>query len=512
MRLIHRQVLNLPERAVHYRVGGAGPVIVLLHQSPQSSAFVVGAMRELIEAGYCVIAPDTPGFGSSDPLSGEPSIAALGAAIVEFLAALDLRDVAISGLHTGALLAVESARVAPERIALVVADGYPLFSDAECESFLRDYLPNNPTTWDGSHLAWLWARMRDQSIFFPWHARDPAHRLVIPLPPPELIHAQLHAALAVGERFAERYGAVWRDGDRAARLTALHAPSVLIYRDDDPLRSHRPRLPALPPSVTAETVPNKAAFAERLRALLDAHRNRLGNGDAAILREPPSKRRLPRHVVRTQAGGVELLIDRDWLSDPHIVINDFGRAHRAVISAAVALNLPGHGHSDPCDFSWCAPPRMAQLLSQAMGRLEVSRYRVTAVGASAAYGLALARADARIRSLTLVNSPPGDAAQRHEFALHNGHLPIDGHGGHLLAHWQRLRDRWLWAPHHAQTPAQIRRDPPPFDLNALSNDLLDALTLGELATPMAAALASIDPDAELKLLSCPVHIADSIQG
>ena len=35
---IQRRFVNLESRQVHYRISGAGPVLVLLHQSPTSSA------------------------------------------------------------------------------------------------------------------------------------------------------------------------------------------------------------------------------------------------------------------------------------------------------------------------------------------------------------------------------------------------------------------------------------------------------------------------------------------
>ena len=51
-------------RQVHYRRGGQGPVVLLLHQSPQSSR----EMEPLIEAwgqSFTLIAPDSPGYGFS---------------------------------------------------------------------------------------------------------------------------------------------------------------------------------------------------------------------------------------------------------------------------------------------------------------------------------------------------------------------------------------------------------------------------------------------------------------
>ena len=58
-------------RQTHYRRAGAGEPLILLHPSPLSSTWlepVIEAVRGRVDA----IAPDTPGYGASDPLP-EPS-------------------------------------------------------------------------------------------------------------------------------------------------------------------------------------------------------------------------------------------------------------------------------------------------------------------------------------------------------------------------------------------------------------------------------------------------------
>jgi pimeloyl-ACP methyl ester carboxylesterase len=54
-------------RRVHYRRAGSGPPVVLVHQSPRSSAEYEALIAEWA-AHFTCLAPDTPGFGESAPL------------------------------------------------------------------------------------------------------------------------------------------------------------------------------------------------------------------------------------------------------------------------------------------------------------------------------------------------------------------------------------------------------------------------------------------------------------
>ncbi len=45
------------------------------------------------------------------------------------------------------------------------------------EPLARDLLPLEPQL-DGSHLLWLWQRLVDQYIFWPWYPRARAARVV----------------------------------------------------------------------------------------------------------------------------------------------------------------------------------------------------------------------------------------------------------------------------------------------------------------------------------------------
>jgi len=85
---------------VHYRVCGNGKPIVLLHPSPRSSVIFEKLMLTLGE-NCQVFAPDTLGFGYSDPLPQKFNFYDLADSIYEFVKYLSLNEITIFGLHTG---------------------------------------------------------------------------------------------------------------------------------------------------------------------------------------------------------------------------------------------------------------------------------------------------------------------------------------------------------------------------------------------------------------------------
>jgi hypothetical protein len=72
-----RAFVGMGQRWVHFRQAGSGPVVVMLHQSPQNSRMWLEPMRALSRS-YRVLAPDLPGFGYSDTLDvAQPTIETL---------------------------------------------------------------------------------------------------------------------------------------------------------------------------------------------------------------------------------------------------------------------------------------------------------------------------------------------------------------------------------------------------------------------------------------------------
>jgi pimeloyl-ACP methyl ester carboxylesterase len=130
--------------------------LLCFHQSPMSGR-VFQRFLTLMGTDRSVYAPDTPGFGESDPPPAAPSISDYAAAMVDFLDTMRLRQVDLLGYHTGACIATELALARPQVVRKVVLIGVPMLTEEERAAFRRSPWPIPPAE-DGSHLAKEWAR------------------------------------------------------------------------------------------------------------------------------------------------------------------------------------------------------------------------------------------------------------------------------------------------------------------------------------------------------------------
>ena len=148
-----------PGGQVHYREGGAGEPLLLLHQTASSGEQYLAAYPHLLAAGRRVIAMDTPGYGMSDLPPGEPSVEGYVEAALALLDALGIERAAVLGHHTGATIALHLGWAHPKRVSQLVLNGTPLYRDEERPGLLQR-LPTEapPIEEDGSHLLAPWKR------------------------------------------------------------------------------------------------------------------------------------------------------------------------------------------------------------------------------------------------------------------------------------------------------------------------------------------------------------------
>jgi pimeloyl-ACP methyl ester carboxylesterase len=144
---------------VHIASAGVGYPVLLLHQTPRSW----DEYREvlpLLGRRFRAIAMDTMGFGDSDALTdGDDSIERWAEAAEALLAALHIERAAVVGHHTGAVIGMELAVRAPERVAALVLSSCP-WVDAErrarrAGAATIDDMARRPS---GEHLLELWRR------------------------------------------------------------------------------------------------------------------------------------------------------------------------------------------------------------------------------------------------------------------------------------------------------------------------------------------------------------------
>jgi len=485
-------------RQVHYRRGGQGPAVLLLHQSPQSSR----EMEPVIAAWgnrFTLIAPDTPGYGCSQPLrkAGQPLQAAsvddFAVATMEFADALGLQRFGIYGYHTGASIGVALAQEFPGRVAAVAANGLVILTGPELAVALREYLPPLVPRWDGSHLAWLWARLREQAIFFPWHDRRAATRMDFDVPPADRLQQGLQEFLAASDYYHVAYAAAF-SGQAEHRLPALAVPLLVTASARDPLAGHLARIKKRSATVQIAAASDAADAINRAFAHLGRHAGDVPAPHTADLptgptaseyRGPPGQQvRIVRSACRSPGARRTL-----------ILLHPVGRSAPAVASLAgtladhaevLAVDLPGHGASDPAisgnggPVAATARQLLAALLPSPAANRVSNSLSILGVESSAAVAIELARqvrAQHDVDAGIVLLEPPDWSAADIEAWLQHG-LPAltpVWSGGHLLEAWHLVRDGRLFTPWFRRDRSGIRHDEPDLDEYRIQLEVRDLL-------------------------------------
>lgn len=118
--------VSTPTYRIHYYEVGTGDPVILLHGSGPGATGWSNFQHNIpvLSRTHRVLAIDMPGWGESDPQTHEKGYDH-PAALLEFLDALDLPNVALVGNSMGGTTALEFALKHPERVSKVIAMGVP---------------------------------------------------------------------------------------------------------------------------------------------------------------------------------------------------------------------------------------------------------------------------------------------------------------------------------------------------------------------------------------------------
>jgi pimeloyl-ACP methyl ester carboxylesterase len=163
---------------IYYETEGKGEPLLCLHQSIWSSWEYSRAIP-LLAKKYQVFAPDTIGFGKSDPAPHGWMIPDYANSILQFMDAVGIKKAKLVGAHTGALLGVELTAAHPKRFTKVAFSGLGLFDPdfvpwsqpdptglwqiSTMTQNLRERIANRSRPFhytipmDGSHLLQIWS-------------------------------------------------------------------------------------------------------------------------------------------------------------------------------------------------------------------------------------------------------------------------------------------------------------------------------------------------------------------
>lgn len=215
---IRRGYIDTPEGQIHYREAGSGPPLVLVHQTSSSSNMWWRVIPALAEH-FHVLAPDTPGFGESDPPAERPpeGMAYYARRLTQFLDHFELGEVSLWGHHTGAVTSMELAATQPVRVRRLVTSGAVAMEDPEQRARLRDDIHHWQPDSDGEFLNAVPIRERLRGAMV---VDDPEFALI------EAINN-----LRAGPNYWWTYYSVF-SWDPAPKLPQITAPALCMYAEN----------------------------------------------------------------------------------------------------------------------------------------------------------------------------------------------------------------------------------------------------------------------------------------
>lgn len=412
---------------------------------------------------FTTFAFDTPGNGLSSPLTNaDPTIADYADALLQALRLLGIDECVVYGRHTGASIGVELAARHPSYVTLVLTDGYPVFSEAQRAAYLSGYLSDLPLHADGSHLAWLWSRYRDQHVFWPWNKPDAEHRADAAVPDSSFLHGGVLALLEAGNHYKAPYRAVFLH-DAMAALESATVPVCVAARPGDSLY---PKLKQIPGKHWVESVPRDAQ--EAMAFELEILQRHLPCAPAPADRDIVFGEAPSRHGVVVGQDQLQVVLAGSGArARPLLVLGDIPgtvlwlEEMIGAIAAdrpVVAIDPAGCGASAAPGDGDLTCERQADRVVGVLDELELAECDVIGFRAGANVAVEVARRlGAGAGKLLLFDPLCVDPAVQSGFAAHYAvDAGVRADGTHLLALWNQMRDELMWFPWFDRRPARAR--------------------------------------------------------
>lgn len=503
-------------RLVHFRRAGSGPPVVLLHDSPRSSVLHLPLLAEFSDA-FTVYAPDTPGYGQSDPLPAapRPEIDDFGDALAATLRALGLEGAAVYAYHTSSKIALACAIRHPGLIGRLVIDGISLPRDPVPEDFIAAYMSPFEVDAEGAYIGTQWTRIRDLHRFFPWFRRSGEARIPMDEPTPEAMHAYAMDLFMAGPHYSSAYAAAMRY--RALEvLPRLGTPTTFMARASDVLHGYLDTVEAcLPACAEVLRLPaDDAVWRARLRTLFAGG---TGLRRAAAPRPAASPSRCRRRYLSLNHGQMHL---HEYGSGGQavVVLHDPPGSGRDAATLAeqlggfrvLAPDLPGCAASDPLPARPSAGDYAAALWAMADAE-QLGSFAVVALGLSVPIAVALAADRAgRVTRLVTDGMPLLDERRRRNLAdRYAPSIRPTRDGSHFMATWHRLRDEELQFPWYDGSRHAARRVEPELDGRRLHERLVATLMQPERYGDACRAALDCDLEGLCGRLTMPVLALDA---
>ena len=138
----HLERLAVNGQIIHCAVCGEGKPVLLVHGNGEDHHLFGTEIRQLADAGYRVIAPDSRGHGANAPLE-EYHYADMAEDVFQLIRALKLERPALYGHSDGGIIGLLLALDHPEALSLLAVSGTNLSPDGLkpewLERFRREY-------------------------------------------------------------------------------------------------------------------------------------------------------------------------------------------------------------------------------------------------------------------------------------------------------------------------------------------------------------------------------------
>jgi len=221
---------------MHLRRSGSGenPVLVIPTGGGSSSQFAPVVTGLAPTRGAFSV--DFIGNGLSDKWTEQPTIESLAADMLALITAMDIKKLDVWGSHTGSLVALELAILAPERIGRIVMEG-PVFISPDFQAdLLGNYFPPiRPDKW-GLHLPLVWNWRRDMFMYWPWYRVDRQAARQLGVPSSWELHRYAIGILESGQTYDGAYRSAFAY-DIRSRLPLLSCPALICAGPNDMLKN-----------------------------------------------------------------------------------------------------------------------------------------------------------------------------------------------------------------------------------------------------------------------------------
>ncbi|MDX2142633.1 MAG: alpha/beta hydrolase [Rhodospirillaceae bacterium] len=524
--IITKHFLPLADgRQVHYRragpKSGAGPPLIILHPSPNSSASMSAAIAAFSEIFTC-IALDTPGYGLSDDIVADPTdLWGYAEAVADILDALGIARTCVYGAATGAQIGIQFARKYPRRTALLLLDANGDFGGAAGDHVATGYFQDITPVRDGSHLVKIWDMCRHLSVFFPWQSVSKQDRLAVDVAAPAAIQQHVNDYLRAGPGYKKAYQAAmvvetWEN----ARQVGV--PVHMVRNSGSVLLPHTDALIAkgLPENFTIL----RCDPATRFKVQVEAAKPKLAQLSLPTPRpspddHTPNAKRIQNFYLKARGGFLRARGSLAGKGRPVLALHDPAGSCKLVepilapwlgTRPIIALDLPGNGESDNViDPAKITSAAYAEIVNEALANFGIDA--VDVIGRYSGGPIAMEMSfqkPALTKHLVLAGVGIYEGAEQQD--LLDNYTPSIAprwDGSHLVTAWAIMRDQGLFWPWYNRTKAGILWNDNAIDVGMIHLRVTEMLKIGDQYQKAYAAMWTYPMRERLARLNTPALFA-----